>query len=347
MKKKINVIIPSTVLGGGIRIIFTYCNYLVSQGYDVWVYVPCLFAWDDIKSGKINLKTSLANTFKRGTNISWFDNLFKVKLAWRITDKYVRDADVVIATAWFTARNVYNLSERKGKKVYFIQDYEIWHQNKETVDATYKLDMTRICITQSLADRIWKECGTTSEVVYNGIDANEFYEKDKSIHSRKTIIMLGNFADYKGGKQGITVLEKIYEKYQPRIIIFGVSRPEALPEYIEYYQSPPREKLLSLYRESDILLFPSLQEAWGLTVLEAMANKVAVVGMSTGCLEEIGIDFENALLADKDYGKLYNKLEMLINNDELIAKLQDNGYKTAHRFTWNDSYKKFEEIISR
>lgn len=346
MKKKINVIIPSTVLGGGLRIIFTYCNYFVSRGYDVCVYIPCLFAWEDISGGAVNVKTSIANTFKRRTRIPWFDHKFKVKLALKISDEYIRDADVVIATAWFTARNVYNLSLSKGRKIYFIQDYEIWHQDKITVDNTYKLDMKRICITRTLADTILEECGTKSEVVYNGIDAEEFYGGEKEIRERKTIIMLGNFADYKGGRSGLQVLEKIYEKYRTRIIIFGLHKPDGFPDYMEFYKSPKREILLSLYRQADILLFPSLQEAWGLTVLEAMANKVAVVGMKTGCLEEIGVDYENALLADKDYEELYNRLEMLINNDELIRKLQEQGYKTARKFMWENSFKKMECLIN-
>lgn len=346
MAKKINVIIPSSVLGGGLRIIFTYCNYFVSKGYDVCVYIPCLFAWPDIENGRPIVKTSIANTFKRGTKISWFDNKFIVKLAWKITDKYIRDADIVIATAWFTARSVYNLSGSKGKKIYFIQDYEIWHQKKGIVDASYQLNMKRICITQTLANTILKECGVHSEVVYNGIDSQEFYNGNKKINKKKTIIMLGNFSDYKGGIQGLKILTKIYEKYQTRIIIFGIQKPNPLPDYIEFYHSPERSLLISLYRESDILLFPSLQEAWGLTVLEAMANKVAVVGMNTGCLEEIGIDNENVLLSDKNYKLLYERLDTLINDEKLILKLQNNGYETAKKFVWENSYKKIEKIIN-
>lgn len=346
MSKKINVIIPSSVLGGGLRIIFTYCNYFVLKGYDVCVYIPCLFAWPDLEDGKPVVKTSIANTFKRGTNIPWFDNKFTVKLAWRITDKYIRDADIIIATAWFTARSVYNLSISKGKKIYFIQDYEIWHQKKDIVDASYQLNMKRICITQTLANTILQECGVSSEVVYNGIDSHEFYNGRKKINKKKTIIMLGNFSDYKGGTQGLKILTQIYDKYHPRIIIFGIQKPHYLPEYIEFYYSPERSFLISLYRESDILLFPSLQEAWGLTVLEAMANKVAVVGMNTGCLQEIGIDNENVLLSDKNYERLYERLETLINDEKLISKLQENGYETAKKFIWEYSYQKIEEIIN-
>lgn len=342
---KVNFVIPSTVLGGGIRIVFTYANYLVSQGHDVVVYVPCLYAWPDIENGKINVKTSLANTFKRGTKVNWFDNHFQIKLAFKISDTYIRDADVTIATAWYTARAVYNLSDTKGKKVYFVQDYEIWHQIKEDVDNSYRLDMTRICITRTLADKIYTECGVKSEVVYNGINDEEFMSDEKKMNTPKTIIMLGNFADYKGGKKGLEILCDIKKKYGTRIIIFGISKPKFIPDDIEYYVLPERNKLISLYRESDILLFPSLQEAWGLSVLEAMANKTAVVGMKAGCLQEIGVDGENCLLADLNFEELQEKLEYLLENDDLIRRLQDKGYATANGFRWSESFEKFEKLL--
>lgn len=344
MKKlKINIVVPSTVLGGGLRIIFTYANYLTSRGHDVIVYVPKLFAWLDINNGKINYRTSIANTFKRRKKIDWFDNKFKVELALKISDKYIRDADISIATAWFTARNVYNLSKSKGKKIYFVQDYEIWHQDKNIVDNTYKLDMKKICITNTLANKIYKECGVDSEVIYNGIDDNEFLQDNKIVNKNKTIIMLGNFSDYKGGKEGLKILIEAKKKYNCRIIIFGVTKPNFIPSDIEYYVKPKRNKLISLYRESDILLFPSLKEAWGLTAIEAMANKVAVVGMKTGCLYEIGIHKKNCLLSNGSFDDLKSNLFKLINDNDLISELIQNAYETVQKFKWSESFDKFEK----
>ena len=76
---KINIVIPSTVLGGGVRVLFLYSNYLVQNGHDVVIYVPML-AYSN-QRGKPNIKTSIANTFKRRTVVNWFDCQFKIKLA--------------------------------------------------------------------------------------------------------------------------------------------------------------------------------------------------------------------------------------------------------------------------
>ena len=57
---KINIIIPSINLSGGIRVIFLYANYLVSQGHDVICYFPLkLFNLSKLIIIKRSIKTFL------------------------------------------------------------------------------------------------------------------------------------------------------------------------------------------------------------------------------------------------------------------------------------------------
>lgn len=340
---KINFVVPSTVLGGGIRVIFLYSNYLVSKGHDVVVYVPML-AYRPGKNFPI-IKTSIANTFKRGTKVSWMECSFKVKLAFCIRDKFIRDADVTIASAWFTADDVYHLSPRKGKKAYFIQDYEIWNQDENKVDATYRLNMNRIVITKALKELLYNKFKVDSTVIYNGLFESEYIQTEKIMNKKRSIIMLCNVASYKGGRKGIEILERIRQKYDARIILFGINKPGGIPENFEFYVQPERKKLIALYQASDILLFPSLQEAWGLTAMEAMASKCAVVGNNTGCLKELCTDGEEALIEEFDFDGLERKVEQLINDDELLRMIQENGYQLALKLKWENSFEKLENYL--
>lgn len=341
---KINIIVPSTVLGGGVRVIFLYSNYLATKGHDVVVYVPIL-AYTN-KRGIPNIKTSIANTFKRGTKVKWFDCKFRVKLAFVIKDSFIRDADITMASAWFTAPDVYDLASSKGKKVYFIQDYEVWNQKEEVVDSTYKLNMNRIVITNALKELLMNKFKVESIVIHNGNANDEYYHGEKIINSKKCIIMLCNLAEYKGGRNGIRILERLHEKYGIRIILFGISNPNDLPVYFEFYERPSREMLMSLFQQADICLFPSLQEAWGLTATEAMANKCAVVGNNTGVLKEMCIDGKDALIAGNfDSSSLELKIEKLINDDKLLNEIQNNGYKLAKTLSWEVAYEKFEKFL--
>lgn len=347
-KMRINFVIPSTVLGGGVRMVFSYANYLASQGHDIVVYVPKIFAWEDIQGGKVNVKTSIANTFKRGTRVNWYDCHFPIILANRISDKYIRDADITVATAWYTARNVAMLSPSKGKKAYFIQDYEVCKDgtNRELVEATYSLGLYNVTIARWLDDIVSKITGYKTTVILNGIADEEFFHGVKKINNPKAIIMLGNMAEHKGTQNGIEVLKRMQEKYGVRVIIYAAVPSEKIPESFEFYCQPKREKLMQLYTEADICLFPSIREGWGLIVTEAMAHQCAVVGNRTGAVSEIGKDRENMMITpDMKIESLERCLEEVMNDDDLLTRIQLGGYETACCLKNSIQFRKFEECL--
>ncbi|MBC5628067.1 glycosyltransferase family 4 protein [Clostridium sp. NSJ-6] len=343
---KINIIIPFTYLTGGIRVIFLYANYLSKKGYDVCVYVPMVaykFNHNNIK----RLKMSLINTIKRRSKVEWFNCNFTIKLIPKINNLFLRNADRVIATAWPTAVDVSKLDKSKGEKVYLIQDYEIWSGDPNEVDSTFNLPLNRIVITKTLQDLIKEKFNADSTIIYNGLDENEFLLGEKVTNSTKNILMLYNEAENKGSIEGIEILKQIKEKYNVNIKLFGFKYGFNIPNQFEFYENPSREKLLSLYRESDIYVFPSKHEAWGLPVMEAMANKCAVVGNNVGCLKEIATDNLNSLLIENcNYKDMKFKIEGLLNDNEKLKKIQDNGYELAKKFKWINSFEKFESFLS-
>ncbi|MBL1070457.1 glycosyltransferase family 4 protein [Ligilactobacillus salivarius] len=348
MKKiKVNIVVPSLVQGGGPRVIFSYANYLVEQGHDVVIYVPILYAWPKVRNGKINLKTSVGN-FLRGNKLEWFDNKFKIKLVFKISDSYIRDADIIMATAWKTAQSVYNLADSKGKKVYFIQGYEVNDEgtNKIEVEDSYKLGMNMFTITNWLEELVSSVSKQKVKVIHNWTRDEEFIREEKQINNPRAIIMLGNTAIHKGWSLGLEVLKKAQEKYNCRIILYGVRQIADLPEAFEFYQQPERELLMKLYSEADICLFPSIREGWGLIVTEAMAHKCAVIGNNTGVVLELCKDGETALISkSKTVEDLESKLFRVIEDEKLMKKLQDNGYELAKKYSFSNQSKLFEEYL--
>lgn len=348
MKKiKVNIVVPSLVQGGGPRVIFSYANYLVKQGHDVVVYVPILYTWPKVRNGKINWKTSVGN-FLRGNKLRWFDNKFKIKLIFKISDFYIRDSDIIMATAWQTAQSVYNLADSKGKKVYFIQGYEVNDEdtNKIEVEDSYKLGMNMFTITNWLEELISSVSEQKVKVIHNWTRDEEFIREEKQINNPRSIIMLGNTAIHKGWSLGLEILKKAQEKYNCRIILYGVRQIPDLPESFEFYQQPKRELLMKLYSEADICLFPSVREGWGLIVTEAMAHKCAVVGNNTGVVLELCKDEETALISkSKSVEDLENKLFRVIEDERLMKKLQDNGYELAKKYSFSNQSKIFEEYL--
>ena len=93
------------------------------------------------------------------------------------------------------------------------------------------------------------------------------------------------------------------------------------------------ECLEDLYARASIFAFPSLDEGFGMPVLEAMARGVPVLTSNSSALAEISGDA--ALLVDPgDAGSIEGGLRSLIQNEALRADLVGRGLAHSARFTW-------------
>ena len=78
-----------------------------------------------------------------------------------LADRYLPDADAVVATAWQTADGVAGLSDRKGRGCYLIQHHETWSGRAERVDETWRLPLRKIFIAPWL-ERARSRWGSTT-----------------------------------------------------------------------------------------------------------------------------------------------------------------------------------------
>lgn len=340
---KINIIIPFKRLSGGLKVIFLYANYFVEQGHDVEVYMPMVSYPGKGQSIPFRIKASISNTFKPE---HWFNKKFNLKVVPLIKACFVRDADITIATAWQTAYDVKNLPDRCGKKVYFIQGYEIFGGSKEQVDGSYRLGLCSVTITQSLAVFLKDMMNVDSTVIYNGLDPTEFYSERKEVHMPPTIMMMYHESEHKGTRQGMAIIDHLKSKYPDiQVNMFGSRKGKDVRSYVNFLENPPRDQLMKMYQSSDIYLFTSKIEAWGLPVMEAMANKCAVVGFNVGAMAEVSTPKNSVKIVENDYGKMEKAVENLIMHPDRIRPMQEAAYDTARKFEWSVQYKKFEDYL--
>jgi glycosyltransferase involved in cell wall biosynthesis len=104
-----------------------------------------------------------------------------------------------------------------------------------------------------------------------------------------------------------------------------------------------------LYSRASIFALPSLDEGFGIPVLEAMAHGVPVVTSNRSALVEVAGDA--ALLVDPyDVEELGCALERLMNDLELRAKLSNLGRARAKHYTWERAVKAtyaiYRELVS-
>ncbi|WP_373269944.1 glycosyltransferase family 4 protein [Mediterraneibacter gnavus] len=344
-KLKINVIIPFITETGGIKVIFNYCDYLVKQGHDVVCYMPYI-QYKFNNTNAVRIKSMIGDILKHRLRLA-SEHLFKYKLVFKITNYFVRDADLIIATAWPTARDVFRLNASKGKKVYFVQSHEIWSsRNIKEVEETYKYKMNRICVSTELHNILKEKYNVESYILLNGINENEFIKQKKKY--KKSILMMYSFQPCKQSDLGLEVLKRIKKLDSDiEVNIFGIKKPHDIDESFNFYENPSRDTILELYRNSAIYLYTSNQkESWGLPVLEAMANKCVVIGNYSGCVKEIGNNMKNLIITDGSIEAYISNVLLVLGNPKLITSIQNNAFETANSLKMEKQNKKLESIIS-
>jgi len=125
---KINIILPSNSWAGSFRSTYEHANHMAAWGESVEIYVP-FFPYLDGASplsrvGVGLLTWGLIRSLLRWNRVPWFNLKVPLKMVPFISDRFIRDADVVMANDWPTAYSVARLSASKGRKFHFIRDRE-------------------------------------------------------------------------------------------------------------------------------------------------------------------------------------------------------------------------------
>ncbi len=204
-------------------------------------------------------------------------------------------------------------------------------------------------------------------VVYNGIDLGHFdanfLQKNitKSmfgINERTLIIaQIGTFHHRKGhfySFQAIQQLKKIYPNF--RFLVIGEGelkgyliklctslRIEDKVIFLGYRRDIPQ-----ILNTIDILIQPSLEEGFGITLLEAMAARKVVIANNIGGIPEV-IDngVSGFLVAPKDTDSLTAKIEEILSNFDKYKNIRENARnKVEKEFTIQKMVDGYQSIYS-
>lgn len=208
---------------------------------------------------------------------------------------------------------------------------------------------------------------TSSKIKYlpNGIKLDYFTETDTADISTKyklgkkfIITFIGRYEKYKGLQDLIAVMPQLLEiSKNIKLVAMGVTgsylpklkqqieqlKIESAVEIIENPEDIIIEKMLSL---SKIFVLPSEWEAFGISILEAMAKGNAIISTRTEggeflIKEEINgflYEFGNTTLLSEYLIKLYE-------DKVLIKKISGRNIKKAKQFTWEHISIDYQDIL--
>jgi len=108
------------------------------------------------------------------------------------------------------------------------------------------------------------------------------------------------------------------------------------------------ERLVEIYNESSLFLFPSFYEGFGLPVLEAMACGTPVITSNVASLPEVGGD---AVVYCDPYSveDIKQKMEIVLRDEALQKQMVQKGLARAKEFSWEKSAQEhmnvFQEVM--
>ncbi|MFN8510956.1 MAG: glycosyltransferase family 4 protein [Deinococcaceae bacterium] len=336
---------------GGFKVVYEYANHLAQHGHTVEVHHisnihPRL---QGLKRGIKFLKYTYGKAFKAYLPSGWFalDRNITPRWLFEFDPQYLKDCDVIVATAWQTAFFLKTTPQWLSKSAYLIQHEEFWSGSEEEVKETWAYPLQKIVISRWLQRSLETE-GETGIYIPNGLDFKRFYMK-RPIRERtgNPIMMLYHDLDWKGSADGLKALEIVKESHpEIQVTLFGVPNRPKIPDWMEYHQLPTQSALLDLYNTAGIFVAPSWAEGWPLPPAEAMMCGAALVATDIGGHREYAIDGETALLAQpRDPQDLAQKIIRLLENPVLRHSIAQKGNEYIQQFTWQRAGQTFENTL--
>ncbi|HEX7830188.1 MAG TPA: glycosyltransferase family 4 protein [Thermoanaerobaculia bacterium] len=190
-------------------------------------------------------------------------------------------------------------------------------------------------------------------IVPNGIDPAEIGARETGArHTPLRILNVGRLAVEKGLDDLIDACDLLDFDYRLTFVGSGPLAEHLLARgnaKMQFIGVQPRSNLGALYADHDVFCAPSISEAFGLVVLEALACGLPVVGTRVGGIGEMVQDEANGLLVPPhDPRALADALTRLANDEPLRARLAANARASVlPRFSWAEIGARILGVIRR
>jgi glycosyltransferase involved in cell wall biosynthesis len=107
----------------------------------------------------------------------------------------------------------------------------------------------------------------------------------------------------------------------------------------------PRTDVERFFALSDMLVFPSGYEAYGLVVLEALASGLPVIATRVGCAPDVVVDGVNGFLVEQDAAEIGDRMETLAAAD--LADWSPRARASVAERTWRHVAAKYLELAEQ
>src|SRR5581483_6312195 len=210
---------------------------------------------------------------------------------------------------------------------------------KHLLTALYGADAGRIAVVP---------CGVDLDL-FTPMDQEEARRRLRIADRERVILFVGRIEPLKGIDVLIGAAAQLHEDENFRVLIVGgdaraaaeIAQLRALAarlgvdHHIAFVGAVPHEDLPLYYNAADVCVVPSYYESFGLVAIESMACGTPVVASRVGGLTSTIADGETGYLIPWRCPEPFaERLELLLDNDELRASFGKAAREAVERFRW-------------
>lgn len=177
-----------------------------------------------------------------------------------------------------------------------------------------------------------------------GVNIKDFKpRKEFKKIDKMRFLFVGSFSQRKGISyllQAFKELEDVGENISLAMAGRGIMDYDLVKSYnlkcLETYINLPTEKLVELMQESDVFVFPSICEGFGLVLIQAMATGLPVITTHNTS----GPDFveeakDGFLIEPQNVEAIKDKVRYFLQNPEDVKRMGENAITKSKDFTWD------------
>ena len=209
----------------------------------------------------------------------------------------------------------------------------------------------RFVVSEYWKRELLESYGLDATVAYNGLDPADFSDLPSRRSHVPTVLFVGGLEPRKGLEYLVLAMADIANEI-PDVRLEVIAKAgfrgvdsvgwfELLAERagvldrIEFRDAVTQDALLQHYSDADVVVLPSRNEGWGLSLMEAMACGRAVVGTTVGGIPELVRDgVDGILVPPGDIGGLAAAVVQLLRDDGLRERMGSSGKERVRSFSW-------------
>ncbi len=230
---------------------------------------------------------------------------------------------------------------------------------KETFSSYFKAAI----FVSKIGKKRWKDLckkNVIQKVIYNAVDNTAFTPIKKNKDKIINLLFVGRLVNRKGLMYLLKAINKIAAKYQNiKLVVIGDGpeklklekyvRVNNLSKFVDFKGEILGKTRINYFQKSDIFCAPYTDEAFGITILEALSCGVSVIGFKNEAFFEVlkGYPYPNLFVQNKNIFKLSEVLAELIKNNKKRDEIGKWGINRVKAFNWVNTAKETEALYNQ